>query len=171
MARAQQPESPAEVGEVFSSRLREARDARRWTQQELSARLAELGAPMDRTTIAKLEKGQRQARVEELVAIAVALDVSPLYLILPLRLDAKVKLAPKLVVEAIEALNWASGKGPLDRANERTYRFQAPGVGVAVWTPGQPEDATDGGGGMTDAGARQLAREWEAIDAKRKANK
>jgi transcriptional regulator with XRE-family HTH domain len=115
MARAQQPESPAEVGEVFSSRLREARDARRWTQQELSARLAELGAPMDRTTIAKLEKGQRQARVEELVAIAVALDVSPLYLILPLRLDAKVKLAPKLVVEAIEALNWASGKGPLDR--------------------------------------------------------
>lgn len=161
---------PLEVGEVFAQRLREARDARRWTQQDLSDALAKLGAPMDRTTIAKLEKGQRQGRVEELVALAAALDVSPLYLFLPLRLDATVKLAPKLTLEAIEALRWAQGEGPLDRANERTYRFQAPTVRWVVWDPGSPDEieAGDFGGGLTKVEARQLAREAESAGKRRK---
>lgn len=159
------PAPPAEVGEVFRQRLQEARAARRWTQQQLSEAMAELGSPMDRVTIAKLERGRRQARVEELVALAAALDVSPLYLILPVRLDAKVKLAPKLTLEAIDALRWASGQGPLDRANERTYRFQAPTVPWVTWTPGQPGEVTFGG--QTGAEARQLAREVERSDAEK----
>jgi transcriptional regulator with XRE-family HTH domain len=159
------PEKPVEVGQVFAARLREARNARGWTQQELANAMEALGAPMDRTTIAKLEKGQRQARVEELVALAAALDVSPLYLILPLRIDTTVRLTPKLTVEAIEALKWARGEGPLDPANERTYRFQAPTAPWVTWTPGEPGEVTFGG--LEGWQARGIARELERQDRER----
>jgi transcriptional regulator with XRE-family HTH domain len=150
------------VGEVFARRLREARDARGWTQQELSAELGRLGAPMDRTTVAKIEKGQRQARVEELVAFAAALDVSPAFLLLPLRLDTTVALTPKMTVETVTALRWACGEGPLDSANERFYRFQAPTVQWAVWPAGRPDEAK-GGGGLTEDQVRAIARQLDEL--------
>lgn len=148
------------VTEVFAERLREARNARRWTQQDLADALAKLGAPMDRTTIAKLEKGQRQVRLDELVAIAAALDVSPLFLFLPLRLEEEVKLAPKLARESFAAIQWARGVGPLNRANDRTYHFQSPGTWV-TWKPGESDDPTHGGA-LSREEAIELATEVEA---------
>lgn len=119
------------VGDVLARRLREARGARNWTQQELAAELERLGAPMDRTTIAKIEKGQRQARVEELIALAAALDVAPVHLFLPIEDDGLVALTPKLEVDVEKAWRWARGRQPLDPANIRTYSFQHPGdIGV-----------------------------------------
>lgn len=158
MARARRTkQAPAAVGQVFAARLREAREARRWTQQQLAGAMNALGAPMDRTTIAKLEKGHRQARVEELVALAAALDVSPTYLLLPWHLDARVKLAPKLSVDTFAALRWARGDGPLDPANERTYRFVAPTVPWVVWD--ESGVVVGFGGVQQEWEARQLARE------------
>jgi transcriptional regulator with XRE-family HTH domain len=106
--------------------LREARDARGWTQQDLSDALGAIGAPMDRTTIAKLEKRQREVRLDELVAIAAALDCAPVFLFLPIDGDAPVRLAPKLQVDGAHARAWARGEQPLRPENRRFYLFQAP---------------------------------------------
>lgn len=163
-------ETPAEVRVVFAQRLREARDARRWTQQQLADAVAAIGARLDRTTIAKLEKGQREAHVKELVSLAAALDVSPMHLLLPWRLDAEVKLAPKLTVDGFDALKWASGQRPLAEANRRTYDFMAPGVRTVVWKPGEPGSRKYGGGGITDEEALQMVLEVERHDRKKEAN-
>ena len=82
---------------------------------------------MDRTTIAKIEKMQRQARVEELVAFAAALDVAPVNLFLPITDDqAEVRLAPNLAVNLRKAQRWARGTIPLRPVNFEFYVGQAP---------------------------------------------
>lgn len=132
------------IGAIFASRLREARKARAWTQGRLADELAQLGAPMDRTTLAKIEKGQREVRLEELIALAAALDVAPIYLLFPIkddvvvfRADEKargvarynvgplVRLAPELEVNQVKARRWAAGEIPLKPENYRFYREQA----------------------------------------------
>jgi transcriptional regulator with XRE-family HTH domain len=144
---------------VFGRRLADARNVRGWTQQDLSEAMSRLGSPIDRTTIAKLEKGQRKARVDELMALAAAMDVSPVHLLLPLRIDSSVKLAPALTVEADVALTWARGDRPLNLRNEGTYVAMAPTVPWAVWTPGDLSSIQYGG--QEGWQARQMAREVE----------
>jgi Zn-dependent peptidase ImmA (M78 family)/DNA-binding XRE family transcriptional regulator len=55
----------------LAARLREAREARGWTQQQLAERLG-----MARTTIVAIEKGERRLRSQELVEFASALGRS-----------------------------------------------------------------------------------------------
>ncbi|HEX9943157.1 MAG TPA: XRE family transcriptional regulator [Thermoanaerobaculia bacterium] len=50
---------------VLAARLREAREARGWTQQQLADRLK-----MARTTIVAIEKGERRLRPQELIELA-----------------------------------------------------------------------------------------------------
>jgi transcriptional regulator with XRE-family HTH domain len=111
---------------IFAIRLREAREAHGWRQQDLADRMSELGSPMDRTTLAKIEKGKREARLGEAVALAAALDVAPTYLYLPIEGPEPVCLAPKLQVDPAHARQWARGTKPLDPANLRVYSFQSP---------------------------------------------
>lgn len=80
--------APPQVSDIFAGRVREARNARGWTQQDLANEMGKLGAPMDRTTIAKLEKRQREARINEAVAIAAALDVALTCLLFPIEGDS-----------------------------------------------------------------------------------
>ena len=139
---------PPRVGATFAQRLREARTARGWTQQELVDRLGELGEPMDRTTLAKIEKGKREVRLDELVAIAAALDVAIVHLLFPIGGDKTmqpvdetgaplrgrekrgplVALAPRLTVTQVKARRWARGELPLYRtlASFRSYVEQSP---------------------------------------------
>lgn len=49
----------------------------------LSSRLAELGQPIQDTGITKIEKGDRRVDVDDLIALALALDVTPNALLLP----------------------------------------------------------------------------------------
>ncbi len=51
------------------------------TQAQLAQRLAELGTPIDRAGIAKLESGIRCVLDYEVVALAAALDVSCIWLL------------------------------------------------------------------------------------------
>ncbi|KAA8884206.1 helix-turn-helix domain-containing protein [Nocardia colli] len=64
-------------------RLRELRQAHGLTLNSLTTRLAELGRPIDLSALAKIEKGQRRVDVDDLVALGLALDVSPNWLLLP----------------------------------------------------------------------------------------
>lgn len=54
----------------FGAKVREWRQARNWSQEELAKQLHEVGIEMHQTTVAKVERGTRQLRVSEAVALA-----------------------------------------------------------------------------------------------------
>lgn len=60
---------------VFGVRIREMRQLRGWTQEELARRMAEVGFQMHQTTVAKLENGTRPTNVGEIAALAALLEV------------------------------------------------------------------------------------------------
>lgn len=94
--------------------LRGLRTARRLTQADLSQRLRELGQPILPTGIAKIEDGTRRVDADDLVALAVALGVTPNRLLLPAGTDdEQVPLTPTRTVTAQEAWRWACGDAPL----------------------------------------------------------
>lgn len=99
------------------------------TRRQLSARLRELGHPIDTTTIEKIETGRKKTvSLDSVFAIAVALDVSPLFLLLPYQEGEQVAAAPNAEPDTIWTLElWLRGDDPLtgqDRA--RFYRELPP---------------------------------------------
>ena len=75
---------PARTGKnIAGLRIREARElcTPPITQDQLSGRLAALGVTVDRTALAKIEKGSRGIYDYELVALALALKVDLLWLL------------------------------------------------------------------------------------------
>lgn len=65
------------IAEAFGRSIRKARDAYGWSQPKLAEALAAQGIRMNPSQIAKIELGQRAVSVEELLALAEALQVSP----------------------------------------------------------------------------------------------
>jgi transcriptional regulator with XRE-family HTH domain len=60
---------------VFGSRIREMRQLRGWTQDELARLMSDAGHQMHQTTLAKLEGGTRPTSVAEVGALATLLEV------------------------------------------------------------------------------------------------
>jgi transcriptional regulator with XRE-family HTH domain len=130
-----EPEPPAmRPGQIFAQQLRAVRERRRWNQQQLADRLAHLGEPIDRSTIAKIENGSRQVSLDEALRFAAALEVSPVHLFTdpphegpasrkyetaPAR--PRVRLAAKLAVSPREARMWIRGQQPLRDADRKTF--------------------------------------------------
>lgn len=87
---------------------------RRLSAQTLADRCAELGHPLDRSVIAKLEKGIRQTvSVADLLVLAKALDLPPLALVFPVGYEEEVEVLPGRVEHPVTGLRWASGEGVL----------------------------------------------------------
>lgn len=87
---------------------------RKLTTQALADRTAELGYPMDRSVIAKLEKGHRQTiTVPDILVLSQALEVPPLLLLLPLGEADGVEIRPGIEVPTVDALRWFLGERPL----------------------------------------------------------
>lgn len=100
--------------QVVAQRILEARKRRGWTQDQLAARLTEVGHPVDRAVVAKIETGARQSvTVTELFAFAVALDVPPVHLLAPLDDDAVVAVTSKIIPPARVVRTWVRGLQPL----------------------------------------------------------
>jgi transcriptional regulator with XRE-family HTH domain len=106
------------VGETFAKRVREVRERRGWTQQQLADRLRELGVPIDRTKVNRVETGARAVSIDDALAIAAALGVSPSVLFFPLASSEPVRLTPERVVAAEEGRRWFRGEQPLHPADE-----------------------------------------------------
>lgn len=84
------------------------------SQRRLAARLTEMGRPMPGTALSKIERGERRVDVDDLVAIAVALGVTPSTLLLPDVADGtEVKITGAGAVTAKAAWDWADGIRPL----------------------------------------------------------
>jgi transcriptional regulator with XRE-family HTH domain len=113
--------------DVFRSRLVEARKALGYTQAGLAERLTEIGTPMHETAVARIESGKRRVTLDDVIAIAAAMDVSPLFLFSPLEHDARIRLAATIDCTAADLWAWVRGTQPLDAANARSYHYQSPG--------------------------------------------
>jgi hypothetical protein len=84
------------------------------TTAALSKRLAAIGHPIADTGITKTEKGDRRVDVDDLVALALALGVTPNTLLLPpADSPGTHQLTPEVSATATELWEWAQGEKPL----------------------------------------------------------
>jgi transcriptional regulator with XRE-family HTH domain len=111
---------PQRPSEVAASRIKALRKRHGWTQQQLADRLAELGSPLDRVAIAKIELGQRGLPLDEAFSFALALDVAPTNLFLPLE-GEEVRVAGEVVIPSGLARRWVGGQEPLEGQDDRLY--------------------------------------------------
>ncbi len=106
-----QARKPFEYWErAFGEKVRQWRQARNWSQEDLAEELRQFGFDMHQTTVAKLEKGLRPLRVSEAAAIAAVFGMPPLAVFLapppeamPLPLE-RMQESLRLAQESLTAL-------------------------------------------------------------------
>lgn len=99
--------------------VKRLRAGRRWSLTELSEEMTRVGRPILSTGLHRLEQGKRRIDADDLVALAAALDVSPITLLMPYTAHGTVKLTESLETEALAAWDWMRGVRPLDLPEER----------------------------------------------------
>jgi transcriptional regulator with XRE-family HTH domain len=110
------------VGEHVARNLRRIRDERRKTTEQLAKEVRELGIHMTASTVTKIERQGRRVFADELVFLALALNVSPVTLMLPDK-DPRKPVLP--TGETREPLSW-----------QRAWRW----MHAAAPLPGGPEE-------------------------------
>jgi transcriptional regulator with XRE-family HTH domain len=94
---------------VIGQKVRAVRKARSYSTQRLSDLCSEQGFAVPRNTVVNLETGRKESiSVQELVAIALALDVSPVSLLYPL--DQPAEIAPGKHRNPFHAVQWFAGE-------------------------------------------------------------
>jgi transcriptional regulator with XRE-family HTH domain len=71
------------TGMQVMSNVKRLREARGLSTEKLAAAVVAIGRPMHATAITKVEKGQRRVDVDDLMALATVLGVTPAYLLVP----------------------------------------------------------------------------------------
>jgi transcriptional regulator with XRE-family HTH domain len=133
--KAWQEELAARVGSAIARR----RKVVGMTAQQLGERTKELGYPVNRVAVSKMEANVRDGKlgVAELLVIAAALDVPPLLLLLPDWPDGSAEALPGLDMPSRRMANWVTGVEPpplpirLDSSG-MTGRVPRPDVGVRL---------------------------------------
>ena len=100
---------------LAATRIKQGRRQLGLTQQGLADRLAAVGEPLSRGTLAKVEAGVRDLTLEELAAVAIALNVPPTWLVLPQPDDGNVRIAG-MDFEVGQVLLWLLGDGQLEQS-------------------------------------------------------
>jgi transcriptional regulator with XRE-family HTH domain len=105
---------------LIGENVRSIRKARKLSTQTLSEICTErVGYAVPRNAIVNLETGRKESlSVQELVAIALALDTPPVMLLYPL--DRDVDIAPGEPRNPLHAIEWFAGKWNADTASEIT---------------------------------------------------
>lgn len=117
------------TGETVRSNLRRIRDRQGISGPDLSAKLIDLGRPIPPLGIHRIEAGKRRVDVDDLMALAVALQVSPISLLMPVSDDPEAQVTATGVgpLTAYELLSWLRANGPLQRqARTANMRLSLP---------------------------------------------
>ncbi|AVH59731.1 MULTISPECIES: helix-turn-helix domain-containing protein [Streptomyces] len=103
------------TGEQVRANIARIRESRGMTKKQLADRTAELGRPIPPLGVSRVEAGTRRVDVDDLVALAIALRVSPTALLLPWteRPDDVVEVTASGAVQASIAWLWADGHVPM----------------------------------------------------------
>ncbi|MGW5339594.1 helix-turn-helix domain-containing protein [Rhodococcus pyridinivorans] len=91
----------------------EWRKKRKFSAVELSERTAQLGYPISRVAISKIEQGSRAGKMDlsELLILARALQVPPALLVYPEQMDGTVEVVPGQRDSSFLAMRWFTGEG------------------------------------------------------------
>lgn len=118
------PNTLGPTGLQVAENLRRIRQLRGMSTTQMARRLTELGRPIAAASITQVEHGRRRVDVDDLVAFAFVLDVSPSALLLPPTTVGRVEVTGAGVVSAHDAWRWVDGQWPLDapRAPEQLRR-------------------------------------------------
>ncbi|WP_406380800.1 hypothetical protein [Streptomyces sp. NBC_01618] len=116
--------SPAGPIATVARRVREVRKRRDLTAEQLAERLRALGLPWERGTVIKFESGYRQnVGVAELLTLAVALDMSPLHLLVPLD-NRPYQVTPDRVEDSNTVRAWIRGEHRLPGMDAHAYETE-----------------------------------------------
>ena len=138
------------VSDVVAARVREVRGKRHLTVAELAARCAELGAPeLTAQALYKLEQRRpgklrpRPVTVDELLTLAMALNVAPVHLLVPVDdPDAAYPVIGGVTARRFGVRAWIRGIGVIDPdADPREFGAEVPRGEFysPTWTRGDGE--------------------------------
>lgn len=102
------------TGLTVASNIARIRNARGLSTYKLSQRLAELDRPIPPSAITRIEAGTRKVDVDDLMAFAVALRVSPTALLLEPTTTGMQEISGAGLVKADVAWEWLYGERPLE---------------------------------------------------------
>ena len=91
--------------------MRRFREERRLRYAELSRQLADIGRDIPPLGLRRIESGERRVDVDDLAALAVVFDVSPLALLFPTAASFLTSQGEEYAVEQI--WSWGEGLHPL----------------------------------------------------------
>jgi transcriptional regulator with XRE-family HTH domain len=109
-------DEPVEPTPLMAERVAAIRRYRDMTQEELAEAMRSAGIPWQRITLAKFESGKRSyLTVDELLALCMVLEISPVDLIVPreLKPDQPYHVSPEATARATDVREWARGEGTL----------------------------------------------------------
>lgn len=135
------------VSRYAADNLVRLRKARGLSTTRLSAALKEIGHSIPATGITRIEKGERRVDVDDLVALSVALKVSPGALLLPPTVVGEVEVAGSKTVNALDAWLWMNGQRPLEALEDEEqagaalddHQIHSLPPGLRKW---RPQDVT-----------------------------
>jgi transcriptional regulator with XRE-family HTH domain len=108
------------IGEQVAENVQRLRGA--MSYRELSDRLSEVGRPIPVLGLSRIESKARRVDADDLIALAIALGVTPIRLLLPPRTtssgDNPVQLTPEVERTWVAAWRWAVGDQPLVEHDE-----------------------------------------------------
>ncbi|MDH6282596.1 helix-turn-helix domain-containing protein [Prescottella agglutinans] len=117
MAEKKNPLGP--TGEVVAHNIRRLRDAANLTYAELGRRLEANGRTIPTLGLRKIESGERRVDADDLVALALALGVTPIALLMPV--EASLTDAVDVTVTGLKGIStsrqvweWLRGFYPID---------------------------------------------------------
>lgn len=123
------------TGEMVAQNIARVRKSSNVSLQELERRLDGLGRRISFSGLSKIERHLKRVEVDDLMAIAIALDVSPLALLLP-------QGDPYEPVEVTGAVGstalfweWAMGERPMNWQDHRGYEARS----LPAWLGSNPD--------------------------------
>lgn len=100
------------TGETVRENVGRYRESQNLTYADLSRRLTELERPIATLGLSRIEKGERRVDVDDLVALAAALRVSPITLLMPRAAseDDEVQATATEAMTALELWDWYTAR-------------------------------------------------------------
>jgi transcriptional regulator with XRE-family HTH domain len=150
-------QAPVNPQQLIAERVAAIRRYKGLTQGQLAEAMQELGVPWQRIIVAKIEGGRRDfLTVEELLALCIALEISPTDLLVPRELKDgdSYRVTPNSTSLAANVREWVRGSDPLFYNFDQEEQPQVPGrVRFA-----RPSRMSDPSAWMTPDRAQDLAR-------------
>lgn len=103
------------TADTVSANVKRLRNDANLGLRGLAKKLGDIGRPLTHSAIDQIEKGDRRVDVDDLMALAVALDVSPITLLMPagVESDTAVTASGTGEVSAETLWNWCNASYPL----------------------------------------------------------